>query len=170
MIAAIAGCVAFDVIEERVQRVHEPPNETKGDLILGMGSFLVCDTGVTAKLAPPLGILSRHYDWKWIPPGFAALRLAMTGEGESPGMLYRYMSSSQRDMLEDKLGVCSFSWEGDQEYFNHDSDLVDDVERVWDWMPSLIPVCPYQSVAHDIRMVRGMSDPDLDRYVMGKLL
>ena len=100
----------------------------------------------------------------------AALRLAMTGEGDAPGMLYRYMSNHQRDMLEERIGEVVWTCEDNQEYFNHDSDLVEDVERVWDWMPSLIPVCPYQSVAHDIRMVRELSDPDLDRYVMSKML
>lgn len=170
MFAAISGSIAWHAIQQKKQRVHEPPSEKKGDLVLGAGSLLVCETGVTAKFAPPLGLLSRHYEWKRIPPGMAALRLAMTGEGQSPAMLYRFMSNRQRDMLEDKLGRVYWTCEDHQWYFNHDSDLVDDVERMWDWMPSLIPACPYQSVAHDIRMVRELDDESLDQYVMSKML
>jgi hypothetical protein len=129
------------------------------------------ESGVTAKLASPLGALSRHYPWRWVPPGISALRLSLTGEGNTPYFVYGQMNNAQRDILEDKLGRVWWSCEGGTTYFNHDSDLVDAVEEIWDWMPKAAAAkCPYQSVMHDIDMVRALDDESLDRYVMSKLL
>jgi len=168
--SAIAGTIAFFVIEEEEQRIHDEPEPEAGDLVLNSGSFLVCETGVTAKLSPPLGFLSRHYEWKWVPPGIGALRLAVLGEGDTPSTLYRFMNERQKDQLEMELGKVYWTCEEHKDFLEHNSTLADDVSRIWDWMPSLVSKCPYQSVIHDINMVRDMSDQELDSYVMAKLL
>jgi hypothetical protein len=166
----IAGLIAAKVMKNEVERIYEPPSSSSGDLVVSVGSFKVCETGVTADLKSPLSLLSRHYRWKWVPPGIAALRLITMGEGNCAFWVYNHMTENQKDTLEDKFGEIRWTQEEEVLYMDHDSDFIEAIEEIWDWMPSLVSKCPYQSVAHDMAMVRRLDLASLDKYVMSHLL
>lgn len=154
----------------RRTRNYDKPRPEKSDLVNCVGEFLVCETGINARLAPPLSSLSRHYPWAWVTPGIAALRLAVLGEGSTSSLIYTKMSRGQVALLEQRLGEVHWTYDEQRWCFDHDSDLVDAIGEIWDWLPKVVGACPYQSVVHDIQHARKLSDADLDRYVMGRMM
>ena len=170
--------------KERKTRDTSVPAD--GDLRVPAGDFLVCETGVTAKLKPPLEMMSNHYRWEKVPPSIAALKLVVMNNdldnGRVASFVYSMMSESQKAMLDASIGKvvwtceehhiqnCEIDGHGPGGEYEHSSDLVESVEKIWDWMPSLASRCPYKSVAHDLVHIREMCDESLDDYVMRRLI
>lgn len=171
MIGVLPGVIARKRLRKKRQRHRDKPDPWKGDLDVSIGSFLVCEKGVTARLSSPFpSLLSRHYEWSKVPMGIAALKLATAGEGRCASLIYSQMSEKQKDVLESRLGEVVWTCEEGIDYLDHESEFIDSVQEVWDWVPSLVSRCPYQSVAHDLMMVCDLNDEALDKYVMSRLL
>ena len=156
------------------ERITEPPQPELGDLVLSSGEFLLTDTGVTARLRPPLERFSGHYNWIFLPKGLAALRLLVVEMGNEEGagidliVDLLKISEDDRDQLEHCIGHVNWHVGPDKiDVCEHESELLEDVFALCQWGATLATRCPYASAAQDLSKIPGLSRTQLSQMVLG---
>jgi len=160
--------VIISAARRRMRTADEPIPE-KGDLVLSTGEFLLTDTGVTARLKPPLDRFSGHYSWSMLPRGLATL-VSNDGAGDGLDSLVTLLRIPEAtlDMLEQSIGKLKwFIGEGEQDVCEYETDLVDDVVRLCEWGARIATRCPNQIVAQDLSRIPTLPAPELVRVAMG---
>jgi hypothetical protein len=135
-------------------------------LVVGVGKFLVCPTGITAVLEPPLRKLNRHYPWKWVPASIALLLLAVYDEGTSWQIAFAKLTEEEHKMIDDAFGVLRWVSIDGIQTLEHDSDVVESIMKLVDWAPTLAARCPNASVSEDLSNLRLWNCEQLDDCVM----
>ena len=151
------------------------PIPPEADLILSSGEFLLTDTGVEARLRPPLDHFSGHYNWRMLPRGLAVLKLCVVGGDQEVSDVVSFLgiSSSTLDRLEKEIGCASVSW-----YTNPNgevlanrceyvSPIVKDVNRLVQWSAELASWCPNAQIRQSLQMLPRLSSHQLSQLVMG---
>ena len=167
MIAAtIAATMAADNFRRRRRETASTQTPTNQDLVVEVGRFLVCPTGITAVLEPSLRKLSRHYPWKWVPAGIAMLKLAVLDQGTSWQMAFAKLTEEEHEMIDNAFGVMRWVSIDGVETLEHDSDVVDSIMKLVDWAPTLAAKCPHESLAKDLSSLNEWDAQQLDDCVM----
>ena len=145
-----------------------------GDLDLRIGTFLVCETGVTAELKEPLAMMSRHIPWPLVAPSIGGLLLLALGEGDFAHKVFSLMSERQHDILEIELeGSVA---EGDRNVanspatFEEHSPFTASIGELLEWAPKIAAKCPYRSAAYDLENMWQWDTKQLDSYVTKSFL
>ena len=174
MYCCIFGSTATDSLFDEEQRLYEKPDPSTGDLDLRIGTFLVCETGVTADLKEPLAMMSRHIPWPQVAPSIGGLLLLALGEGDFAHTMFSMMTEKQHDILESELEG-SVAW-GDRNVansparFERHSPFTASVGELLDWAPKIAAKCPYQSAAYDLQNLWRRDTKQLDSYVKKSFL
>ncbi len=144
------------------------------DCRLTLGEFLLDQTGIVARLNGALAKYSRHIDWPYVPIGFATLRALMEdiryGEADTFDLVCRrfgFSESASAPIVERAIGRVEWHIGPDApcETMWHESDLIEDAQRLIRWGESLVTRCPNGVVAHQLQALVAMSREDLGRYV-----
>ena len=128
------------------------PKKIEHRLSMPIGDILVQEGGVTCRLEEPLSRMSRYYPWRYVPSvleGFCALA---TGEGDP--MVFALLREGDKDTLEKSIGRVDYSSDDEFDYIEHDSDVLESVQRLLEWMPVLASQSP-KPVAERLTKLRS---------------
>lgn len=146
---------------------------TDFDCHLTLGKFIFDQTGIVARFNGALAQYSRHIDWFLVPIGYATLRALIEdircGEADTFDLICRRFGLSESaaaPVVETAVG--KFEWhigpDAPEETLWHESDLMDDAQKLIRWCAGLADRCPVV-VAHQLQMLAAMSRHDLGQYV-----
>lgn len=147
------------------------------DLELHHGGLTLTHAGVVARLSGPLAKYSRHYDWPTVTVGYATLRSLMEdiryGEHDTFDLVcdrFRLPKKVAEPIADKAIGKLEWYIGPDQqEVLYHESDLIDDAQRILEWGAEIEWRCPDRGVAKRIHSIREMERKPLYEYVRGAL-
>lgn len=158
----------------RLKKLLTDASASNRDLILNSGEFILDATGIVARFRGPLARYSRHFDWPVVPFGLAALRALMEdirlGEAGTFDLICRRFGLSEaatEPFVEEVIGKVEWFIGPDDpdETVWHESDLMEDAQRLILWGEQIVEHCPNEVVAHQLHALTTMSRKDLGQYV-----
>lgn len=166
---------AYNIIRDRDMEAEAALRPA--DLCLHHGGLTITHAGVVARLSGPLAKYSRHYDWPMVTIGYATLRSLMEdiryGEHATFDLVcdrFRLPKKVAEPIADKAIGKIEWYIGPDQqEVLYHESDLIEDAQRILDWGPELQWRCTDKGAARDIRCIMQMDRKPLYAYVKGAL-
>lgn len=165
----------FIVVEEGL--VLDDAARRPADLRLHHGDLTLSHAGVVARLNGPLAKYSRYYDWPTVIVGYATLRSLMEdiryGEQATFDLVcdrFRLPKKVAEPIADKAIGKLEWYIGPDQqEVLYHESDLIEDAQRILDWGPEMQWRCPDKRSARNIGCIMQMDRKSLYDYVKGAL-
>jgi hypothetical protein len=147
------------------------------DLRLHSGDLTVNPAGVVARLRGPLAKYSRHFDWPLVSAGLATLRSLMAdlshGENHTFDLVcerFRLPKQLAAPIADKAIGKLEWYIGPDQEeVLYHESDLIEDAQRIVEWGDAIAARCPNERIAHQMKSLSSLSRQQLLRYVSNSL-
>lgn len=166
---------AYSILRDR--RLQSEAAARHADLELHNGELTLTHAGVVARLCGPLAKYSRHYDWPTVTVGYATLRSLMEdirhGEHATFDLVcdrFRLPKKVAEPIADKAIGKIEWYIGPDQqEVLYHESDLIEDAQRILDWGPELEWRCPDKGAAWNIHRIMQMDRKPLLEYVRDAL-
>lgn len=155
----------FFFIEDEEPPVEEEEIEEESGVRVSIGTFRASPHGIQATLLDPLSSLSGDYSWDKASTGIVAVTTLLTGVGPTSVIDMLSLSDQEKDRLSKMIGRVDVVPDADTDVIYHDSPVLDDLDKIFEWCSSIAGQCPSSAAAKDLRRIRSLRDHELESFI-----